>query len=363
MSKIAVVHDYFTQFGGAERVAITLAQELDAPLYTSVFQPEGTYAELRSMDVHTTRLQQLLERVPGKNFKLLAPLYPRAFRSIDLNAYDTVIVSTSGYAHHVRHPNALIYCHTPPHFIYELDRYTNRRLVRVATSPFLRGMQSSDRKAASKHQYYAANSRAISRRIAEVYGKTAPVIYPPLTTDHLPLRVSPLPEQPRALIVGRLLPYKRFDIAIEACKQLNLPLTVVGTGPDEPRLRNLAGTTVTFTGRLADEALREAFHSHSVILAPGIEDFGFGPIEANYAGRPVVAAAAGGALETVIDGVTGALVESASPEVWAKTIGTVLERPWNPQELRESTERFSRATFIHNIRAWIAGDLSSSSAA
>lgn len=358
MPKIAVVHDYFTQFGGAERVAIALAQDLGAPLFTSVYQPQNTYAELQDLSVTTTYLQGVLDRLPVHNFKLLAPFYARAFQSLDLSTFDAVIVSSSGYAHHIRHPNAYIYCHTPPHFIHELDRYTNKPLIRAGTAPFLKWMQRADLSAAAQHAHYVANSEGISARIREVYGKTAPVIHPMLATDHLPTVVSPFPETQRALIVGRLLPYKRFDLAIAACAELSLPLTIVGTGPDEARLRQLAGPLVTFRGRISDAELQGVFAEHSVVLSPGIEDFGFGPIEANYAGRPVIAAAAGGALETVTPNVTGALVRDAetldaTSDAWTRALRNVLAATWDPQSLRATTQRFSRERFATEIRAWI----------
>lgn len=353
MQKIAVVHDYFTQFGGAERVAIALAQDLEAPLFTSVYQPDRTYAELLEMDVRTSPLQRVIDRAPSVNFKVLAPFYAAAFRKLDLSGFDAVVVSTSGYAHHISHPNVFVYCHTPPHFLHELSRYTNKRWLRWGTAPFLPAMQRSDVQAAQQHHRYAANSHGVAERITSTYGKHATVIHPMLATDHLPPTVSPPPSEQRALIVGRLLPYKRFDLAIAACQQLSLPLTIVGTGPDEARLRRLAGPLITFRGRLNDAALQEVFASHSVVLAPGKEDFGFGPIEANYAGRPVIAAATGGALETVTPGVNGALVYEATAHAWAGALRNVLATSWNADALRASTDRFSRTRFIQEIREWM----------
>ena len=154
-------------------------------------------------------------------------------------------------------------------------------------------------------------------------------------------------------MVGRLLPYKRFDTAIEACKQIGIPLTIVGTGPDEQRLRALAGPDVSFRGRLPDSELRETFSQHSVVLAPGIEDFGFGPLEGNYAGRPVVAIALGGALETMIDGTTGVLARSYDAQDWTSAISTVLSRAWDPWTLRNSTARFSQESFTAAVGNWV----------
>jgi glycosyltransferase involved in cell wall biosynthesis len=353
MHKIAVVHDYFTQFGGAERVAIALAKQFDAPLFTSVYQPDGTYAELGDMSVTTSYAQRVLQVTPSKNFKILAPLYPSAFRSLALSEFETIVVSSSGYAHHIRHPNAFVYCHTPPHFIYDLDRYTNSRIIRAAVRPFLPWLTASDQDAARHHRSYAANSLLIAARIEAIYGKTAPVIYPPLATAHLPPEPTPMPRAPKALVVGRLLSYKRFEIAIAACGALSLPLTIVGAGPDEGRLRSLAGPNVVFAGRLSDPDLREMFTNHSIVLCPGIEDFGFGPVEANYSGRPVVAASAGGALETVRPGVSGMLVQGTETTDWAAAIEAAVSTNWDPATLRAATEPFWTGSFATAISKWI----------
>ncbi|MGH9073641.1 MAG: glycosyltransferase, partial [Acidimicrobiales bacterium] len=267
---------------------------------------------------------------------------------------ERVVVSSSAFAHHIRHPRSLVYCHTPPRFLYDPEAYFRGRAAARAARAALAPLRRQDRRAALGHVAYVANSEVTARRIAKTYGRVAPVVYPPLATAHLPSRPQPLPSRPRALVVARLLPYKRIEVAIAACAAARIPLTVVGEGPDEPRLRRLASGHVDFAGWLDDDRLAEVFVSHSVVLAPGVEDFGFGPVEASFAGRPVVAVAAGGALETVRDGVTGRLVEGWDPGSWAAAITDVLSRRWSPTDLRGHTTAFGAEVFEGAIRQHLA---------
>jgi glycosyltransferase involved in cell wall biosynthesis len=351
MNGLAVVHDYLTQTGGAERVALHFAQLFpSAPVYTSLYEAKTTFREFRDHDVRPTGLQG---KVPAAHFRMFAMFYGRAFSRLQLQQFDKVLVSTSGFAHHVEHPNAYVYCHTPPHFLYDAENYLPNRALQVALKAPTRVLRRSDQRAAKRHRRYVANSRTTADVIRRVYGKTVDVIHPALHTSHLPEGTQPMPTEPRALIVARLLPYKRVDLAIRACMRAHIPLTVVGTGPEEHRLRALADRSVTFTGKLADEQLAQAFASHSVVLMPGVEDFGFAPLEANYAGRPVVARAAGGATETVRDGENGVLVADADADTWAAVLKDVVSASWRPEHLRTFTEPFSLQTFRSNIRSWL----------
>jgi len=351
MPDVAIVHDYLSQYGGAERVALGLADMYpDAPLYTSIYQPERTFAEFASRDIRTTSLQRL---VPQGRFRWAAPFLGRAFQNLDLSSYERIIVSSSAFAHHVRHSNAYIYCHATPRFIYDIDQYfSGHRLLADVTRPFLGALRQADQRAAGRHNNYVANSAVTARHIAEIYGKEVPVIHPPLRTEHLPRDPTPRPAEARALVVARLQPYKRIDLAIEACARAGVALTVAGAGIDEHRLRAMATGEVTFLGRVPDEQLAGLFESHSVVLAPGIEDFGLAPVEANYAGRPVVARGAGGALETMRNGVTGTLVEGDDVAVWAEAIVATLGRTWEPGALRDLTLPFQLPAFEAAVRAW-----------
>jgi glycosyltransferase involved in cell wall biosynthesis len=226
--------------------------------------------------------------------------------------------------------------------------------VGALVRPALTRLRRLDRQAAAGHRSYAAISKVAAQRVKAVYGRDAQVIHAPVWTGHLPDRPPPLPREPGALVVARLLPYTRIDVALSACRLTGVPLTIVGKGPDEARLRRLAGPQVTFLSDVPDEEMGELFASHSVVLAPGLEDFGYGPVEANYSGRPVVALSAGGALETVRDQVTGRLVTGHRGEDWAWALQDVLAREWSPAALRAATESFQAPAFERAIRRWIS---------
>lgn len=350
-----IVHDYLTQCGGAERVVLQLTRMFpDAPVYTSIYSPDRTFEEFADRVVCTSRLQG---RVRPERFRAAVLRYPGAFRAFDLASFDTVVVSSSAFAHHVVHPRSFVYCHTPPRFLYDPATYgRGRGGAALVAAPALAALRWRDRRAALRHRSYAANSTATAQRVLRAYGRLAEVIPPPLWSAHLPALAAPAPAQPRALVVSRLLPYKRVDVAVAACALAGVGLTVVGHGPHERRLRAEARGDVRFAGRVGDDELAELFASHSVVLAPGREDFGYLPVEANYAGRPVVALAAGGALETVVDGVTGVLVEGHDPARWAAAVRAVHQRAWSPEELRASTGRFQAPAFEAAVRRWLAGE-------
>ena len=180
-------------------------------------------------------------------------------------------------------------------------------------------------------------------------------MYPPLGTHHLPVDLTPVPAAPRALFVARPLPYKRTDVAVLACARAGVPLTVVGQTAADGTAAGVAGLgQVTFAGVVTDSTLRDLFTSHSVVLAPGREDFGFAPIEANYAGRPAIAVAAGGALETVHDGITGRLVPGWDIDRWAEAITQVSSREWDVRALRAHADRFGASVFDSAILTHMA---------
>jgi glycosyltransferase involved in cell wall biosynthesis len=350
--KTAIVHDYLSQRGGAERLVLGLCGLFPgAPVYTSIYAPERTYPEFSDIDVRTSALQR---RVSPDQFRRSVLRLPAVFSELDLSEFDQVVISTSGFAHHVRHARTAVYCHTPPHFLYDTRAYLGSRArAAVVRAPFA-WLRHVDRAAAARHRSYVANSLQTSRRIRAVYGRESGVIYPPLATGHLPDRLSP-PRVPRALVIARLLPYKRIDVAIAACRRVGIGLTIVGEGPEEGRLRRLADGDVVFLGRQSDDELRDLFEGHGVVLAPGLEDFGYGPVEANYAGRPVVARRAGGALETVEDGVNGILVDSWDEAAWSDALSAVLARDWSPAALRATTDRFGLDVFRANVTTWLDG--------
>jgi len=338
---LAIVHDFLSQRGGAERVVLRMSQLYpDAPIFTSFYDPDATFPEFRQRCVITSELQ---DKLSPESFRRSVLRYGGAFRRMDLSDADLVVVSSSGFAHHVRHPRSVVYCHTPPRYLWAPESYVSPRfepLVQMTVPTMLAPSRYLDRQTARRHRLYVANSEATRRRLRAAYGIDADVIHPPLWLGHLPVEVSPLPDGPRALLVSRLLPYKRVDLAIVACRQAGLPLTVVGNGPDLPRLQALADEQVRWIGSCDDHRLAELFDSHSLVVVPGREDFGYVPVEACYAGRPVVAAAAGGTLETMVDGVTGRLVRGDEPADWSRAVAEVAAGSWDPSALRAQVARF-----------------------
>lgn len=349
--RVAIVHDYLTQYGGAERVVLRLAQLFpEAPIYTSLYHQQGTFPEFADLDVRTSWLQG---RIRIDTFRRHFYAFPLAFRSFDLSEYDTVVVSSSAFAHHVRHPNKFVYCYTPPRFLWEPDAYFadwRRHVVSGVLTPLRRLDKSAARSATS----YVGISATSASKIEHSYGRRVSTIFPPIETNHLPDTVTPVPHRPNALVVSRLLPYKRIDVAISACHELGVPLTIVGHGPESANLQELAkGKDVEFKSRVSDAELADLFAAASLVLVPGIEDFGYIPVESNYVGRPVVAIKAGGPAETVVDGVNGRHVADHSVDNWAQAIKETLAAEWDADELRNHAMAYHADVFARAVREWV----------
>ena len=315
-SRTAFVHDNFVQAGGGERVAEELARLVpEADIFSTVSVPERLSPYLRGRAIHTTWMQHLpwMRRLYRHYFLL----YPVAVQSFSLEPYRTILSSCYGFAKMIRKPEGALhicYCHTPTRWIWRFDDYAARENFHPWAKGVLRSMvralKRKDLAAAQAVDIMIANSTVVADRIRRYYGKEAEVIFPPIDCDRF------TPTSTRGdyyLIVSRLVPYKRVDLAIEACRQLGRKLVVIGGGPDELRLRRLAGDTVTFLGRAPDEVVTQRMAECRAVLFPGEEDFGLIPLEANASGRPCIAFEGGGALDTVIDGKTGVLFPEPTP--------------------------------------------------
>ena len=350
--RVAIVHDFACQRGGAERVVLSLCRLLADPVVvTSLYVPEATYPELARYEVRAARVGTARD---AERFRSRALSYARDFRAVDVSDAGLAIVSSSAFAPHVRHPRSLVYWHTPPRFLYDPSAYGASPVLARALATGLAPVRRGDRRAALAHGGHAANSRRTAARLKTAYGIDARVIYPPLDLERLPGALSPAPEVPRALVVSRLLPYKRVDLAIKACALAGIPLPVVGAGPDAARLRNLEEARgVRFLEAVGDEALGELYATHAVVLSPAIDDFGYVPIEAAYAGRPVVAADGGGTNENVRDFRTGRLVEGDDERAWARALLEVLGQDWAPERLRDHAETFGHDAFAGRLRRFI----------
>lgn len=350
MSSVALVHDYLNQRGGAERVVLNMAKIWpDAPIYTSLYRDGSTFDEFRGRHIHTSWMQQL---PVDRRFRTLMPLYPAAFRQLGPIDADVVISSSSGWAHSVRTaPTSrhVVYCHAPARWLYAGDEYLGRRRHR-ALQWALHPLRQWDQRAAHRPDCYLANARNVADRINAAYGIRAEVVHPPVEVD----RFRPSPRGHRLLVVSRLLPYKRVDLVVEAARRLDVGLDVVGVGPELERLRALAGPLTVFHGRLDDESVVGLFEACSAFCFPGREDFGIAPIEANAAGKPVIAYAAGGALETLEEGVSSTFFAHQRVEDVMAAIQRVHHMDTSPEVIAERARRFSPEAFEHGLRRAIA---------
>jgi glycosyltransferase involved in cell wall biosynthesis len=348
--RVALVHDYLTEMGGAERVVLALARMFpDAPIYTSVFDPQAC-PEFADCDVRTTFMQGLTRRKAIT--KGLFPLFPAAFRRLDLSGFDVALSSSSGFAHHVQAPADALhvcYCHNPPRFLWQPEDYfRGRPVARRLLGPALSHLRRLDLEAARRVDAYVANSATVATRIRSTYGREAEVVHPPVDVSQYEITRE---RSGRFLVVSRLLAYKRVDLAVEAATREELPLDVIGDGPERKRLGRTAGPTVRFLGRRDDEFVRRALARCTALLLPGAEDFGLTPVEAQASGRPPVAFAAGGALETIRDGETGFLFSEPIPDALARTLRRAEEEILPPLRLRSHAERFDAPVFEARLGA------------
>lgn len=353
--RIALVHDYLNQYGGAERVLEALHELYpDAPVYTSVYDPAAMPAFYRSWDIRTSWMQRL--PLWQRLFRAYFPLYPSAFESFDLSGYDLIISSSSAFAKGViPAPDArhICYCHTPMRFAWRTDDYMARERIggkrRAALSLLLTYIRLWDVVSNNRVDSFVANSRVVADRIRRYYAREATIIPPPV--DLPPF--DPRPAEPFYLAGGRLIPYKRLDLAVRVFTELGLPLKVFGDGRDEVRLRELAGPNVEFLGYVSDERRHTLFARCRAFIFPGEEDFGITTLEAMAAGRPVIAFAAGGALDTVVEGVTGRFFHEQTEASLAAAVAAV-ERDWyDPHTIRRHAEGFGRAVFMARMREYV----------
>ncbi|MDQ1910389.1 glycosyltransferase [Paenibacillus sp. GD4] len=361
--KVAIVHDYLNQMGGAERVVGVLHRMFpEAPIYTTIADRRKLLPELQGADIRTTWMQS----IPGilRRFKHFFWLYPFGVRSMDLRGYDLVISSSSAYAKGItvkgdtRH---ICYCHTPMRFAWDFATYMEGNeaspVLKAAARLLIKPLRWWDRATSARVHQLVANSTIVQERIQQHYGRSAPVIYPPVNVSRF--EVSKEPPGDYLLVVSRLVSYKRIDLAVEACTRMGKRLIVIGDGPDRDRLKRLAGPTVQFLGRLPDgEVVRYMQHCEA-FLFPGLEDFGITPLEINACGRPVVAYRGGGALDTVIPQVNGLFFSEQTVESLEHALRSLTHYAWDSAQIRKHAEQFSEEVFIRNLASLIEGQLSS----
>lgn len=359
--RVAIVHDYLTQRGGAERVVLSLLRMFpDADLYTSVYDRDGTYPEFQDLRIRTTVLQRLPHR--GLMFRALLPLYAHAFSRMRLSGYDLVISSSSGFAHRVKVTDGLhvCYCYTPPRFLHRTDDYLaggalGTKWVLPVIRPLVRRLRLSDVQAARRPDRYVTVSREIADRVADTYGRDADIINPPVDVRRILEHDGSVEGgAPYYLMVSRLLPYKRVDAAVRAARQRGVRLVVVGSGPSETQLRRIASPEVEFRCDIDEVELNRLLHGCTALVQPGLEDFGLVPLEANAAGRPVIAYRSGGGGESVVDGVTGVHIDEQTPQAIADAMDRIESTTWDADKLRRHATSFGEDRFHGELQELLA---------
>lgn len=356
--KVALVYDRINKWGGAERVLLALHKIFPkAPLYTSVYYSKKTpWAKV--FKIKTSFLQAFPKA--SSSHELYATLMPFAFESFSFDEYDLVISVTSEAAKGIiTGPNTLhiCYCLTPTRYIWSgYDDYFKNPAFRMLTKPVVNYLKKWDRRASERPDHIIAISTEVKNRIKKYYEKEVEIIYPPIETKfRMPKRKSR--DAGYFLIVSRLVPYKRIDIAIKACNELKLPLKIIGTGSLEKKLKKIAGPTIEFLGQLTDGKLSYYYENCRALIFPGIEDFGLVMVEAQAFGKPVVAYKKGGALDIVKEDVTGVFFKRQSVSSLKKVLENFDHKRYNRFLSRNNAKRFSFETFDKELRGFIKKNL------
>lgn len=355
---LAIAHDYLTQKGGAERVVLSLHRRWpDAPIYTTFYDPDGTFPEFRNATIITSKLNWLpvLRKDPRRALPVLR------FLSSSISVQEPIaIISSSGWAHgFTYHGKTLVYCHTPARWVYLLDEYLGvdgARSVKGFAARALRPMLKKwDRRAMSRRTQIVANSTVVRERIRRVYGAEVPTVFPPHTAA-LAAETEPIPQaegiatEGFLLSVARLMPYKNVGVAVEAAQLAGKNLLIIGKGPDEERLRALAKSpSVVFAKDVSDAQLAWAYAHADALIAVSYEDFGITPLEASARGVPTIALRAGGYLDTIQDGVNGLFIEEPSVDALVEGIGRLEATSWDAAAMRCHAELFSESRFVHEV--------------
>jgi glycosyltransferase involved in cell wall biosynthesis len=352
----ALVHDYLLVLRGAER---TFAAITDcwpsAPVYTTLYSEEGTDGRFAGHPVRTSFLRRL--GANQGNFRRLLPLFPRAVERLPVGEHELVVSSSSAFAHGVRPgPGAthVCFCHSPFRYAWhERDVALSEapRPLRPVLRTTLDRIRDWDRRASERVTHYVAGSELVRERIREFYGRDATVIHPPVETA----RFAPAAQHDGYfLFVGELVRHKRVDIALEAARRAERPFKVVGTGPELEALQARFGSSAEFLGRVSDAELAGLYADARALVVPNVEEFGIAAVEAQAAGRPVVARNAGGTRETVIDGATGVLMERGDVDELAEVMREVDFDRFSSDETVRNAARFSRERFQEQFRAEVA---------
>lgn len=352
--KIAIVHDWLTNMGGAEQVILNLKEIYkDAPIYTTFYNPNNVDIRFKKFEIKTSFLQK---KKMITNHKKYFPLMPLAFEKFDMNDYDIVISSTTCCAKGIiTKPGSIhiCYCNTPMRYAWEMrDEYTQgmgkikKKLVEI----LIHYMRIWDVTSSNRVDYFIANSTAVKERIKKHYRRDSIVINPPVRCDKFNISNT---DGDYYFIVSRLVSYKRFDLAVRACSELNKKLIVIGDGPERKKLGSLSNENVIFMGKQPDDVVQKYMSECKALLFPGEEDFGIVPVEAMACGRPVIAYKKGGVLDTVIDNKTGILFEEQTVESLKEAILKFETMKFDKKEIRNHALNFDEKEFQKKIKNYI----------
>jgi len=354
--RVCIVHDYLTHLGGGERVLEALAEAFpNAPIFTLVYDEVNVRLTIDPRRIRTSFLQKFPGAKRSHQYVPLA-IMPLAIEQFDFSAFDVVISNTHGFGKGiVLHPNTLhvSYCLTPIRYAWDgshryVREFSPGALFKKFAPHAISYIRTWDFFAAKRVHAYITISNYVSRRIKKYYGMDADVIYPPVDINRFSADAG---EKRYYVIVSRLVPYKRVDLAVHAANSLGIPLKIAGVGPELDRLQEVAGSTVEFLGFVPDEDLPKLYRHAHALLFPQEEDFGITPLEAAASGIPTIAYGAGGALETVVPNVTGVLFSEQTSESLCGAIRTSQSIVWDPQRIRDHALRFSKERFIREIQA------------
>jgi glycosyltransferase involved in cell wall biosynthesis len=354
--KLALVHDYLMQNGGAEKV-LQVFSDLwpDSPIYTLLFDKK-VFPSFKDRDIRTSFLKHL--PLAQRKYQWYLPLMPTATEHYDLSNFDVVLSSTSAFAKGViTRPDALhiCYCHTPTRYLWSdthsyVEELRVPRFVKRALPPILSRLRVWDNTASDRVDIFIANSQTVRGRIKKYYRREAHVIHPPVDTQRFSISDEP---KTYFLTGGRLVAYKRYDLVIQAANRLRVPLKIFGSGPVEEDLRRMANSNVEFVGRIPDEQQAKLYANALAFIHPQEEDFGITAVESMASGRPVIAYNKGGAKETVVDGLSGSFIEE---QIWEEVADLMMrfdEHAWNPTAIKKHAEQFSRERFEKQMREFV----------
>ncbi|MFG6094975.1 glycosyltransferase [Leptothoe sp. ISB3NOV94-8A] len=351
--RIALVHDYLTQLGGAERVFELLCQYVpQGDIFTSVYDPDNTIS-LEGRPVNTTFLQKI--PAASKKFRMFAPFYYPAFRSLNLQDYDLILSSSASFAKGVRkNPQAthICFCHNITRFLWNTKTYLNQntafRPFEALINPVFDYLRAADLRYAKEPDLYIANSSIVAKRIQDTYNQPAMMVNYPIDSRQFQFNDK---KSDFFLVASRLISYKRIDIIVEAFNWLGWPVVITGEGPERERLEAMALDNVQFLGHVSDAKRRDLMSSAQGVIIAALEDYGLTPIEANFSGTPVIAYGAGGVLDTQVPGHTGVLFKRQTPESVYEALLEAGRTDWDYKAIREhALNNFTEPVFFRKIQ-------------